>query len=160
MSGGTWDYNEWNDWGLGRVAQSISKENPLFADVIRDVNRLIGRYDYYLAGDIGEKTISEEWKAFRDKWLNVTDEQAEEIKRKAVEEAKAYVDKVQLGYDPRPKPWEVDRWPAPNTASCTHPSRRKSAPDAWSDAPRTVTARCPIPTRTSPPRPSGPSSPS
>ena len=111
-------------------------------------------------GDIGEKTISEEWKAFRDKWLKITDEQAEEIKRKAVEEAKAYVDKVQLGYDPRPKPWEVDRWPAPSTASCTHPSRRRSAPGAWSDAPRTATARCPTHTRTSPPRPSGPSSPS
>ena len=105
MSGGTWDYNEWNDWGLGRVAQSISKENPLFADVIRDVNRLIGRYDYYIAGDIGKEDIAEAWKGFREKWLvgDVGDVVKDEV-RKSVD---SYLQRSQDGYGGSPRWWEV-----------------------------------------------------
>ena len=104
LSGGTFE-GDWSEWRLTEVASRIEEENPLFGKLLMDVNKLIGRYDYYIAGDIGKEDIAEAWKSFREKWLvgDVGDVVKDEV-RKSVD---SYLQRSQDGYDGSPRWWEV-----------------------------------------------------
>ena len=77
MSGGEltdhrYDLNRLLDW-----ADKIRNENPLLAGQLYDMRILLGRYDYYLSGDIGEEDIEKAWSEYRDKWIGMDSSSAE-----------------------------------------------------------------------------------
>ena len=72
MSGGglsDWDENSrlyiMDDW-----IRHVRQENPLLADMMVDLKKLLEAYDYYMAGDSGVDRIQKEWKRFSEKWLS------------------------------------------------------------------------------------------
>ena len=76
MSGGAFDYKEWY---LGEWAQQIEQENPLLAEQLRDLHKLMGRYDYYLSGDIGKDGIQKAWEEYTAKWFHMDNEKVRQI---------------------------------------------------------------------------------
>ena len=79
MSGGVLtDYgssslSDMDDW-----AKMIEKDNPLLAEQMRDMCKLLGRYDCYLSGDIGEDDIEKAWSEYREKWIDIDTQAVEE----------------------------------------------------------------------------------
>lgn len=69
MSGGHFDCNySYND--LFDFASIIRKErNPILADLVEDVSRLLHDYDWYKAGDTTRESWNKSWKSFQKKWL-------------------------------------------------------------------------------------------
>ena len=72
MSGGglsDWDDNSrlyiMDDW-----IRHVRQENPLLADMMVDLKKLLEAYDYYLAGDSGAERVENAWKKFSEKWLS------------------------------------------------------------------------------------------
>lgn len=76
MSGGEWDYKQW--W-IGQIANRIEHINPVLAEQMHDLHKLIDRYDYYICGDIGEDSIQKAWTEYRTKWINVDTEHVETL---------------------------------------------------------------------------------
>ena len=109
MSGGAltddrYDLSRLDDW-----SDKVERENPLLAELMRDLGKLLHVYDYYMSGDKGEESVSRAWEVFHTKWIGISKEDlAGHITMKAMKQAEAYVESVCLGYDPRPKWWEVD----------------------------------------------------
>lgn len=66
MSGGEWDYKQW--W-ITEIANSLKHINPVLADQLYDLHKLVDRYDYYICGDIGEDSIQKAWQEYREKWM-------------------------------------------------------------------------------------------
>ena len=92
MSGGAFDYNQYwlDDW-----AKQIEPENPLLAEQMRDMCKLLNRYDYYLCGDIGEEEIEKAWTKYRDKWIKMDTERIETM---MFEKCLEMVDSMIKGY--------------------------------------------------------------
>ena len=108
MSGGALTNCEHNLFVLGDWADRVEAENPLLAEHMRDLYDLLYKYDYYMSGDIGKDEVFKAWEAFHTKWFCVPkDAMADHILSKVKAEADAYIDSIRLGYDPRPKWWEV-----------------------------------------------------
>lgn len=96
MSGGHLTNHYYNLGDLEDWATVIEREaNPLLAEQMHDLYKLLDRYDYYLSGDIGEVAIQSEWEAYRDKWYNVD---AEKLRRMMLEKCMAYCDSMVYGY--------------------------------------------------------------
>lgn len=98
MSGGSLtDYNHnlylLNDW-----ADKIEAENPLLAEQMRDMAYLLGRYDYYMSGDIGENGIQKAWGEYRDKWIEMD---TDEVKKLMFEKCLDMVNSILKGYRKR-----------------------------------------------------------
>lgn len=80
MSGGALtDYGGSSLYAMEDWAMRLEKDNPLLAEQMRDMAKLLGRYDYYLSGDIGEEAIEKAWTAYRDKWLGMDPEELRRI---------------------------------------------------------------------------------
>lgn len=62
------------DWARG-----VEKDNPLFAEQLRDVYKLLDRYDYYLSGDIGKDGIRKAWEEYTAKWSHMDNEKVRQI---------------------------------------------------------------------------------
>ena len=77
MSGGYWDYadsqlkNDIFGWDGKRKDPFEDKE---ISDLIRDVFALMHDFDWYKSGDYSEDTYLEAKKAFKEKWLNISEE--------------------------------------------------------------------------------------
>ena len=78
MSGGYWDYAD------GQLQNTIfgwdGKNKDPFEDkeiseLIRDVFHLMNAFDWYKSGDDDEVSYLEAKKAFKDKWLNISEEE-------------------------------------------------------------------------------------
>lgn len=65
LTDGTGGLYQFDDW-----ADIIDPQNPLLAELLRDMGDLLDRYDYWMSGDIGAEDASEAWVAFRGKWLD------------------------------------------------------------------------------------------
>lgn len=78
MSGGALTDYRHNLYQMDEWADKIERENPLLADQMRDMCKLLGRYDYYLSGDIGEDDIEKAWNEYREKWINIDTQAVEE----------------------------------------------------------------------------------
>ena len=76
MSGGEWDYKQW--W-IGEIANRLEHINPILAEQMHDLHKLVDRYDYYICGDCGEESIQKSWTEYRDKWINIDTEHVEEM---------------------------------------------------------------------------------
>ena len=80
MSGGVLtDYGSSSISSIYDWARIIERENPLLAEQMRDLGELLGRYDYYLAGDIGEDSIQKAWEKYRTKWIEIDTEKVEQV---------------------------------------------------------------------------------
>lgn len=109
MSGGALTDDRYDLYRLDDWSNKVERENPLLAELMRDLGKVLHAYDYYLSGDTGEEAITKAWDKFRAKWIGVSEEEmTERVSRKAMEAAKRYVDSVTKGFDPTPKWWEVD----------------------------------------------------
>ena len=76
MSGGEWDYKQW--W-IGEIANRLEHINPILAEQIHDLHKLVDRYDYYICGDIGKDSIQKAWTEYREKWINIDTERIEKM---------------------------------------------------------------------------------
>lgn len=79
MSGGALTDYHHDLFRMGEWAQVIERENPLLAEQMKDMCKLLGRYDYYLSGDIGEDSIEKAWSEYRDKWIGMDSTSAEHM---------------------------------------------------------------------------------
>lgn len=79
MSGGVLTDYQYNLGELLSWADGVERDNPLLADQLRDIHTLLGRYDYYLSGDIGEDGIQKAWSEYRKKWLDIDTEHVEKV---------------------------------------------------------------------------------
>lgn len=101
MSGGVLTDYRHNLYLLKEWAKRIEPQNPLLAEQLCDLHKLLGRYDYFLSDDIGEEGIQEAWAEYRDKWLGIGTDKLREM---VIAEAKArvddYIQSVERGYIP------------------------------------------------------------
>ena len=98
MSGGVLEYTSHiYDW-----VREIEKDNPLLAEQMRDLSTLLGRYDYYLAGDIGDEAISKAWETYRDKWIKMD---TEKVRQVLFEKCMNLVDSTIKGYSEHSEWW-------------------------------------------------------
>ena len=70
MSGGALTDYQHNLYLLDEWADGIEKYNPVLADNMHDLEKLLDRYDYWLSGDIGDEALGKAWAEYRDKWLS------------------------------------------------------------------------------------------
>lgn len=70
MSGGHLTENTGGLYQLDEWASSVEHENPVLAELLRDLRDLLDRYDLWLSGDIGSDGLRGDWAAFRDRWLS------------------------------------------------------------------------------------------
>ena len=68
-----------NLYDMDLWASRLESENPLLAEQMHDLYRLLDRYDYYLSGDIGEDAIQEAWEEYRTKWIDMDTDKVVEI---------------------------------------------------------------------------------
>lgn len=109
MSGGALTDYEHNLFHLDEWSDRIEGENPLLAELMRDLCKLLHVYDDYMSGDKGEESVTKAWEVFHTKWIGISKEDlAGHIAMKAMKQAEAYVESVRTGFDSRPKWWEVD----------------------------------------------------
>ena len=80
-TGGLYQLRDWADM--------IDPQNPVLADLLRDMYGLLDRYDYWMSGDIGAEDASEAWAAFRGKWLTDDTSHIEELLGKRMEDIMA-----------------------------------------------------------------------
>lgn len=77
MSGGYWDYadSQLKDDIFGWNGEKKDPfEDKEISDLIRDVFSLMHDFDWYKSGDYSEDAYLEAKKAFKDKWLNISEE--------------------------------------------------------------------------------------
>ena len=74
MSGGEWDYKQ---WVIEDIADRLKHINPVLAEQMHDLHKLIDRYDHYICGDCGDEAIEKAWTEYREKWINIDTEQIE-----------------------------------------------------------------------------------
>ena len=96
MSGGALtDYGYDGSIGyLSDWAKRIRPHNPILADHMERLRELLGRYDYYLSGDIGEEDIEKAWKEFLS--YSINDE--ESMRYVIMKECKEIIDSALKGY--------------------------------------------------------------
>lgn len=101
MSGGVLTRYTHDLYRLTEWANSVERENPLLAEMLRDMNHLLDRYDYYMSGDIGQDSIRKEWGDFRSKWMLRSESSWNKV---VIDRAKAeidgYLESIRLGYRP------------------------------------------------------------
>lgn len=71
MSGGSigdYGYYRLNEW-----ACDVERENPVLAELLRDLEKVLHDYDWYISGDTGKESAEASWQAFREKWLDGAD---------------------------------------------------------------------------------------
>ena len=97
MSGGglsDWDDNSrlyiMDDW-----IRHVRQENPLLADMMVDLKKLLEAYDYYLAGDSGAERVENAWKKFSEKWLS---KDLERLKPLVMERCRDLINSVISGH--------------------------------------------------------------
>ena len=94
--GGLSDYSENSklymieDW-----ARFVRPENPILADLMTDLKKVLDAYDYYLAGDSGAERVEKAWKKFSDKWLS---QDLEKLKPIVMERCREIIDSVISGH--------------------------------------------------------------
>lgn len=79
MSGGYLTDHEYDLCRLKNWAQKIEQENVILAEMLRDLYDLLGRYDYYMSGDINVEDVKKAWCRFRDKWIAFNRDEIEKI---------------------------------------------------------------------------------
>lgn len=79
---------------LSQWAKRIRPHNPILADHLERLERLLDRYDYYLSGDIGEEDIEKEWKGFLS--FSINDEDS--MKASILKECENIIDTMLKGY--------------------------------------------------------------
>ena len=99
MSGGGLTGYEHDLYRLCDWANAVEKDNPLLAEQMRDMANLLGRYDYYLAGDIGNDAISKAWETYRSKWIQMD---TEKVRQVLFEKCMDLVDSTIKGYGQHP----------------------------------------------------------
>ena len=97
MSGGglsDWDENSrlyiMDDW-----IRHVRQENPLLADMMVDLKKLLEAYDYYMAGDSGVDRVENAWKKFSEKWLS---KDLERLKPLVMERCRDLINSVISGH--------------------------------------------------------------
>lgn len=97
MSGGglsDWDENSrlyiMDDW-----IRHVRSENPVLAEMMKDMKDVLHSYDYYLAGDYGSDSVEKSWKKFSDKWLS---KDLEKLRPIIMERCVKIIDSVIKGY--------------------------------------------------------------
>lgn len=97
MSGGglsDWDENSrlyiMDDW-----IRHVRQENPLLADMMVDMKKLLEAYDYYIAGDSGAERVEKAWAKFSEKWLS---KDLERLKPLVMERCRDLINSVISGH--------------------------------------------------------------
>ena len=97
MSGGglsDWDDNSrlyiMDDW-----IRHVRQENPLLADMMVDLKKLLEAYDYYMAGDSGAERVEKAWTKFSEKWLS---KDLERLKPLVMERCRDLINSVISGH--------------------------------------------------------------
>ena len=107
MSGGALTDYTHDLFRLDEWAERLKPENPLLTEMMHALSKVLYDYDEYMSGDIGKERVSESWERFHEEWIGVSkDDLTDRIAKRAKGEAESYVDRVTLGYDPKPKWWE------------------------------------------------------
>lgn len=75
MSGGHLEFVYY----LAEWARELESVNPLLASMLRDLDKLMHTYDYYLAGDCLEERVAAAWKEYREKWLEIDTDHVEAL---------------------------------------------------------------------------------
>lgn len=70
VSGGHLTENTCGLYQLEEWASQVEHENPVLAELLRDLRNLLDRYDLWLSGDIGADDVSADWGSFRDGWFS------------------------------------------------------------------------------------------
>lgn len=95
MSGGDLTDYKHNLYDLMMWANKVEGENPLLAEQMRDLYRLLDRYDYYLSADIGKEDMQKAWSEYREKWMACDTDM---VKAFLMKECEALVDSVVKGW--------------------------------------------------------------
>lgn len=82
MSGGS--IGDYGYLSMGEWAAAVEPENPVLAELVRDMGDLLHDYDWYISGDTGRDDAEASWQAFKAKWLAGAD--IEPIVRRILED--------------------------------------------------------------------------
>ena len=67
MSGGTWNYEEFNIKEIGE-SKIMKKENPQLAKLLCSLHTVVEATDLHISGDISDKECERIWELFCRKW--------------------------------------------------------------------------------------------
>ena len=93
--GGLSEYGETRLYIMDDWAKYLRLENPVLAELLTDLRKVLDAYDYYLAGDSGAERVEKAWKVFSEKWLS---QDLEKLKPIIMERCRELIDSLILGH--------------------------------------------------------------
>lgn len=93
--GGLSEYGETRLYIIDDWARYLRSENPVLAELLTDLRKVLDAYDYYLAGDSGAERVERAWKAFSEKWLS---QDLEKLKPIIMERCRELIDSLLTGH--------------------------------------------------------------
>lgn len=93
--GGLSEYGETRLYIMDDWARYLRLENPVLAELLTDLRKVLDAYDYYLAGDSGAERVERAWKAFSEKWLS---KDLEKLKPIIMERCRELIDSLLTGH--------------------------------------------------------------
>ena len=93
--GGLSEYGETRLYIMDDWAKYLRLENPVLAELLTDLRKVLDAYDYYLAGDSGAERVERAWKTFSEKWLS---KDLEKLKPIIMERCRELIDSLLTGH--------------------------------------------------------------
>ena len=93
--GGLSEYGETRLYIIDDWARYLRSENPVLAELLTDLRKVLDAYDYYLAGDSGAERVENAWKKFSEKWLS---QDLEKLKPIIMERCRELIDSLLTGH--------------------------------------------------------------
>ena len=93
--GGLSEYGETRLYIMDDWAKYLRLENPVLAELLTDLRKVLDAYDYYLAGDSGAERVERAWKAFSEKWLS---QDLEKLRPIIMERCREMIESLILGH--------------------------------------------------------------
>lgn len=93
--GGLSEYGETRLYIMDDWAKYLRLENPVLAELLTDLRKVLDAYDYYLAGDSGAERVERAWKAFSEKWLS---KDIEKLRPIIMERCREMIESLILGH--------------------------------------------------------------
>ena len=93
--GGLSEYGETRLYIMDDWAKYLRLENPVLAELLTDLRKVLDAYDYYLAGDSGAERVEKAWKAFSEKWLS---KDIEKLRPIIMERCREMIESLILGH--------------------------------------------------------------
>lgn len=93
--GGLSEYGETRLYIMDDWAKYLRLENPVLAELLTDLRKVLDAYDYYLAGDSGAERVEKAWQKFTEKWLS---KDIEKLRPIIMERCREMIESLILGH--------------------------------------------------------------